>query len=250
MTASLSSTPASCGQSDGTATATPNGGSSPYTYTWSSNFQPTQTATGLAAGTYSVIVADAGGCSQTFTASVGATGGPTVMAATNTIISTGSSVQLSATSSAGVSYSWSPATGLSCTNCSNPVATPNQTTIYCVYVTDAGGCSDSSCVKIVVEEPCTNHYYLPNAFSPNDDYENDVVKIYPPDVYRCIKEFKLSIYDRWGEKVFETTSPADTWDGIGPKGRVMNSQVVAYYLHIVFLDGTTEDKQGNISLIR
>ncbi len=69
-------TNASCGQCDGTATVTPSGGTSPYTYLWG-NGQTGATATGLCAGVHQVDITDANGCSQTFTVAVGNTGGPT-----------------------------------------------------------------------------------------------------------------------------------------------------------------------------
>ncbi|MBI3500523.1 MAG: gliding motility-associated C-terminal domain-containing protein [Bacteroidetes bacterium] len=248
VTATLSSTPANCGTSDGTATANPSGGNAPFTYVWN-NFQGTQTATGLSSGTYSVIITDANGCSQTFSVSVGLTGGPKAVAGTSSAIPFGSSVQLS--SSGGTTYSWFPSGGLSCTNCANPVATPTASTQYCVSVSDTSGCADTACVKILVEPPCGSGYFLPNAFSPNSDGENDVLKIFPPEIVACIKEFKLAIYDRWGEKVFETTNASQAWDGVPMRqGKVMDSEVVVYVLHIVFVDETTVDKQGNVSILK
>jgi hypothetical protein len=68
VTATTSATPETTGN-DGTATATPSGGTSPYTYAWS-NGQATQTATGLAAGNYTVTVTDANGCTGTASATV------------------------------------------------------------------------------------------------------------------------------------------------------------------------------------
>ena len=56
-------------------------------------------------------------------------------------------------------------------------------------------------------------YYVPNAFSPNDDGINDVFKPYfPPDA--DLIEFDFSVYDRWGKKIFQTGDPAFGWDGI------------------------------------
>lgn len=56
-------------------------------------------------------------------------------------------------------------------------------------------------------------YYVPNAFSPNDDGINDVFKPYfSPDV--DLIEFDFSVYDRWGKKIFQTGDPAFGWDGI------------------------------------
>ena len=247
MTASITTTQASCGQNDGTASANPNGGTSPYTYMWNISFQSTQTISGLSAGSYSVIVTDASGCSQTFSTTVTNSNGPTAVAGTSATITSGSSANL--TASGGVSYSWTSDPPGFTSSLSNPVVNPAVTTEYCVYVFDASGCVDSACVLIRVESPCTNNYYLPNAFSPNGDNENDVLKIFPDDIIRCISEYKLVIYDRWGENVFESIKASETWDGTH-KGKIMDTQVVAYYLHIIFLDGKTIDKQGNVSLVR
>ena len=245
MTASVTAAPAACGQSDGTASVNPSGGTSPYTYLWTT-FASTQSISGLVAGTYSVQVTDANGCSQTFAATVGNTGGPAASAASSATITSGSSTQLSA--SGGVTYSWSPANGLSCTNCSNPTASPAQTTQYCVFVTDANNCTDSACVLITVEAPCAHSWYLPNAFSPNGDGENEELKVYTANPL-CVNEYRLAVFDRWGEKVFETQNILESWDG-KRKGRTMDTQVAAYYLHIIFADGTEINQQGNVSLVR
>lgn len=245
ITGTITTTQASCGQNDGSASINPSGGTSPYTYLWNT-FSSSQTITGVGAGNYSVIVTDANGCSKTFTATVTNPNGPTAIAGIAATIIAGNSTQLGA--SGGMIYSWTPSAGLSCTNCSNPVATPLQTTEYCVWVTDVNGCSDSACVLITVEPPCENNYYLPNAFSPNNDGENDNLRVHFANI-SCVREYKLAIYNRWGEKVFESENPAHAWDGTR-KGKVMNTQVLAYYLRIVFTDGVSINKQGNISLVR
>jgi len=246
--ATVSTTQASCSQSDGSATVNLSGGTAPYLFNWS-NGQSIQNVSGLSAGNYSVVVTDVKGCSRTFPATVTNPNGPAVSVGTTAVISPGSSANL--TASGGIKYSWSPATGLSCVSCSSPVATPAQTTRYCVVVTDANNCVDSACVTISVEEPCINSYYLPNAFSPNADAENDELKVYFVN-RSCVKEYMLRIYDRWGEKVFESANAEEGWDG--RKGNTnageMNTQVVGYSMHIEFTDGTRIDKHGNISLIR
>jgi len=245
ITASVTTTQASCSQSDGSATANPSGGTSPYSYLWNT-MQSGKTITGLAAASYTVVVTDARGCSKSFSTIVTNASVPIVIAGTNATILAGGSANLSA--SGGVSYSWSPALGLSCVSCPNPVASPGQTTHYCVVVTDANKCADSACVTISVEVPCINSYYLPNAFSPNGDSENDELKVYFGNL-ACVKEYKLAIYNRWGEKIFESEDPAEAWDG-NRGDNDMGTQVVAYCLHIVFTDGSKVDKRGNVSLLR
>ena len=247
VTLTTSSTQSSCTANDGTATANPANGTSPYVYSWS-NGQTTSVATGLAAGSYTVTVTDANGCSQTQTVVVSQQAGPTATAsATNSSISPGGNSQLNSTG--GGTYSWAPASGLSCTTCSNPVATPAQTTTYCVYVTDVNGCTDVACVTIIVDIPCvisTLEKLLPNAFSPNSDLNNDA---YCVPANACIESFIIKIYDRWGEKVFESDDLSKCWNGIY-RGRILNTDVFAYYFDAKLSTGENFSQKGNISLVR
>ena len=90
--------------------------------------------------------------------------------------------------------------------------------------------------------------FLPNAFSPNGDGENDTLKIYYGNMNR-IKTLQLVIYDRWGEQIFETTDKNFTWNGTY-NDKMLNTQVLVYALHVEFIDQKLLDKKGNISLIR
>src|SRR5690606_18542020 len=73
---------------------------------------------------------------------------PAISAGSNPAICNGSNIQLAATG--GVSYTWSPATGLSCTNCPNPVANPATTTVYTITGTDANGCVNTGSITVNV----------------------------------------------------------------------------------------------------
>jgi gliding motility-associated-like protein len=248
LTVAISTVPADCDAPNGTATATPTGGTGPYTYLWT-NGQTTQTDTGLGAGIYAVAVTDANGCPQSQTITVFQASPPVAtVTATPTGFVLGGNSQLVA--GGGTTYQWSPVTDLSCTNCPNPIATPQQTTTYCVVVSDSTtNCVDSICVTIAVEIPCTSgglEKLMPNAFSPNNDGTNDEFCI-PPNV--CISTFELKIYDRWGEKVFETTSMTECWDGTY-KGEPVNKGLFVYYFDAVLTTGDEFHRQGNISLIK
>ena len=159
-------------------------------------------------------------------------------------IEPGHNTQLSATG--GTGYSWSPATGLSCTSCQSPVANPEVTTTYCAIVTDDNGCTATACVKVSVVENC-GEIFVPDAFSPDgsNNPENEKQCVYG----RCIASMEFSIYTRWGERVFSTTDLKKCWDGIY-KGKQMNTGVYVYYLKATLTDGTKINKQGDISLIR
>ncbi len=156
------------------------------------------------------------------------------------------------TATGGVSYAWTPAYGLSCTACPDPTADPDSTTTYYVVSTDAAGCTSMDSVTVTVKEyiPCNDKAdmstIIPNAFTPNHDGWNDLLCI-PENI--CIKNISLRIYDRWGEKVYDSTNPADCWDGIY-RGKELNTAVFAYYLTIEYPSGEKASSKGNISLIK
>lgn len=105
-------------------------------------FTPTTTIT------YIVTGVDTNGCSDTGVVTITVNSKPTITASNNQTICAGASVQLSA--NGGNTYVWSPAAGLSCSNCSNPVASPTTTTTYKVVGTNTNGCSDSAFVTVTV----------------------------------------------------------------------------------------------------
>jgi len=242
ITASVSSTSTGCTGPTGTATVAPVGGSGSYSYLWS-NGQTTSVAAALGSGSYTVTIKDANGCTQTQTVNVTQTPGPTVTASAsiNTIPAGGSSVL---TATGGGTYQWSPTNDLSNANTANPIATPSQTTTYCVVVTDGNGCQDSTCVTITMDLPC-GQIYIPNAFSPNNDLENDFECVFGS----CIETFHLAIYNRWGEKVFESTDQKFCWDGTY-KGKTLNTAVFDYYLDATLNSGEKISKKGNVTLVR
>ena len=87
--------------------------------------------------------------------------------------------------------------------------------------------------------------YIPNAFTPNNDGNNDMFLIYGED----IKTLDLKIFNRWGEEVFKTNSQFIGWDGTF-KNILQNPGVYVYEANITFLDNTKVLKKGAITLIR
>lgn len=147
---------------------------------------------------------------------------------------------------AGYSYVWFPQTGLS-----NPYgritqATPEQTTQYIVNVTD-GICIKSASVKVnVLEVVCDRTYvYVPNAFSPNGDLENDVLYVRSAIATKIL----FRIFDRWGEMVFETTDQNIGWDGTF-RNKLLKPDTYDYYLEATCVQGEQKIIKGNVTLIR
>lgn len=105
---------------------------------------------------------------------------------------------------------------------------------------------DVSVIRCEDTLPITeNNLFVPNAFSPNGDGNNDFLFVRGKNIV----ELNFAIYSRWGEKVFETINISEGWDGTF-RGEKMESAVFAYYLTLTYADGKTEVKKGNISLIR
>jgi len=118
--------------------------------------------------------------------------------------------------------------------------------IYTVIVTDSSGCSITEPITLNDQNnDCEFHIYLPNAFTPNGDGENDVLFLRG----KGIESFTLVIYNRWGNKVFETNSLTYGWDGTF-KGNVLNPAVFVYVVDVTFVNGETTTEKGNISIIK
>jgi gliding motility-associated-like protein len=118
-----------------------------------------------------------------------------------------------------------------------------------VLSTDANGCTDLTTVTVFVEIPCNLNLLdaiLPNAFSPNGDQENDLLC---GQSSTCIKTFSVFIYNRWGEKVFESSSLNDCWDGTY-RGQKLNTGVFAFLFEARLTNGDTFRKKGNVTLVR
>jgi gliding motility-associated-like protein len=219
--------------------------------------------TGVAAGSYTVSYTVVGSnilCtgSGTSTATVIVNTLPTVGTTFPETMWIGSSTVVAA--NGGSSYVWSPVVD-SCVNaiCDSVYVSPDETTDYCVVVTDANGCIDSGCVKITIEIPCPSNRNLvvPNAFTPNNDGNNDELCLYGWD--DCVTDFQIVIYDRWGEKMYESSDANFCWDG-KYKGKLLDPAVFVYFIKASYLKAgaTINDpetifdltKKGNISLVR
>ena len=118
---------------------------------------------------------------------------------------------------------------------------------YTVVVTDSMGCSRSE--TIMIQENmlnCSGNLWLPNIFSPNNDQLNDVLYVRGAET---AQSFVFMIYNRWGEKVFETTEHTVGWDGTH-RGEPLNSAVFAYLVTATFIDGTEAILNGTVTLVR
>lgn len=198
--------------------------------------------------TYAVAVESAGGCiwAGTITVNVSPVNGTQVNATVDqAIVLPGTTVQLNATPTSGVTYAWSPAGAVSDPLSNAPTALVTETTWFVLTVTD-GICTRSDSVLVTVYELNCDEpdIFVPNAFTPNGDGNNDVLFVRG----RFITTLLLQIFDRWGEKVFETSDQAIGWDGTY-KGKRVDPAVFVYHLTVDCADGQRYFKKGNVSVI-
>jgi gliding motility-associated-like protein len=149
-----------------------------------------------------------------------------------------------------VSWQWTPASDLSCTTCSTPVASIKKSMTYYAAVTNEYGCvgTDSMNIKTF----CLNtQVFIPNAFTPDGDGLNDVLMVRGKGIAQ-VRSFR--IFTRWGELVFEKTNfqpndPAFGWDG-RIRGVTGPAEVYVYMADVVCENDLINTYKGNVTLLK
>lgn len=240
------------GACNGTIDASVVGGTLPYTYLWSRG-DTTKTIENLCRGSYSLTVTDAHGCKVSLPELV--TIGvheriPYVNAfAAKPILfkGQGTTVHAAPTISDTLEYFWYPNVWMEHHTQGIATILPQDSFTYYVRVTDKYGCENNDTVKVTVYEwICGDPFiFVPTAFTPNNDGRNDMLFVES----HVITELQFAIYDRWGEKIFETTDVTKGWDGTY-LGKKLQPQVFVYYLEATCLNQEKFSSKGNITIIK
>jgi gliding motility-associated-like protein len=169
-----------------------------------------------------------------------------VVASANPFIITPGEISVLTAQPQGFSYSWSPAESLNLSTIYNPLASPDETTIYTVTVSDSQ-CSGTDTVEVrVLNLECgPPNIFIPNTFTPNGDGNNE--RLYVRGLN--LTKVHLAIYNRWGQRVFETFNQNDYWDGTF-KGMKVDPDVFVYYLEATCEGGEEYFEKGNITVIK
>jgi gliding motility-associated-like protein len=145
---------------------------------------------------------------------------------------------------------WSPSTGLSCTDCLNPVINPTTTTSYSVTLTDQNGCSIN--LTITVRLDVDEKVFVPNAFSPNGDNINDIFRVISDNPNIFISDF--AIFDRWGNRMYyesnQTLTDHHGWNGSTQQDEKLNPGVYVYYIKLNIPGAEDKILFGDVTLIR
>jgi gliding motility-associated-like protein len=97
----------------------------------------------------------------------------------------------------------------------------------------------------VTGQTLPDQIYIPNSFSPNGDGLNDRLMVYG----YVIRDMQFTMFNQWGEKIFESRNQNSGWDGIY-KGKAQPSGVYIYIAKFVLRDGSTIERKGTINLVR
>lgn len=200
-------------------------------------------------GDYSVKLTSSKGCDSTVFLTLHVNNVPVINATTDKpIVLPGEEVQLDVTASGSYSYNWTPAGAVSNPLITNPTAIVNTPTWFVVRASDiATECASVDSVFVDVEIlPCVKeNIFIPNAFTPNGDGINDI--FLPRST--ILVTMQLEVYDRWGNKVFQSSDPTVGWDGTY-KGMPAQTDAYGYHFTGSCTDGGNIKLKGNVTLLR
>ncbi|MFK8038098.1 MAG: PKD domain-containing protein [Crocinitomicaceae bacterium] len=184
---------------------------------------------------YFLTVTDTNGC-MAFDETFVEVYSPILIPDFDTIIVIGDSIALPMPYNAtDYTYTWTPATGLSCIDCPYPLVQPLSKTEYSLVISDNYGCFDGK-INFIIDLHPETFISLPTTFTPNGDGNNDIIYVEGWGIKELI-EYK--IYNRWGELVFETADKTVGWDGYY-KGILQNNDV--YLVQVKGLTWADEEK--------
>lgn len=189
---------------------------------------------------FTVTVTDSINCNTKLTVFVDTLPIPTLVLEETIAASWGSEVQLNPSTN-GVSYLWSPAEGLSCSTCLNPMVVSTESVSYTLTVTSEDGCKNSTYITINFD----GVLYVPNAFTPNGDGENDIFYAFGKDIV----EFEMMIFDRWGEKLFTSDNLDKGWDG-NYKGNPAQTETYVWKIKYKDVLNNPGELIGTVTLLR
>jgi gliding motility-associated-like protein len=138
---------------------------------------------------------------------------------------------------------WDSHSTLSCTSCPDPVATPTVTTVYRATNALPNGCEVSDDFTVVVLNDAL--VWVPTAFTPNGDGRND----YYGPIGKVPDGYKLQVFNRNGEIVFQSATMYDRWDG-RYKGKVQPVGVYIYMIYYKDMQNKQHQQKGTLTLIR
>jgi gliding motility-associated-like protein len=235
------------GDENGSIDLTATGGTPGYTYSWVTG-DTLQDIDTLTAGSYVVTVTDLNGCIEVLNTIVSGPSEPLLLEGYSIPICFGDTIGVASVvaegGTPGYSYLWNTGSN----NTLDSLAGLGVGS-YSVLVTDANGCTATEYIDVAIVNELAGCVIvdMPNVFTPNGDFVND---LFLPVEILSIKDFNIVILNRWGNVMFESPSYTDGWDGLTPSGAEASGGV--YFWKVVYEDvyGKSGVKHGSLTLIR
>jgi gliding motility-associated-like protein len=172
-------------------------------------------------------------------------------AGNDTIICIGDTILIGTDDQHNRQYFWSPGSLFADSTAAKQLVSPVVATTYYLHVIDEFFLETWDTITVSVKdcppepEPEYNDIFIPNIFSPNNDNLNDVLYVRGEG----IAQLSFVIFNRWGEKVFESNDPHQGWDGMF-KGKQAETGVYVYMVSATLENGKTVKRSGNVTLVR
>jgi len=239
-------TDATCNEDNGIIEVSTSGGKQPFLYSIDngSNWQDSAMFRNLATGNYLIAVTDSNNCTSYFQ------NNPLEI---KRIPVEDISLSQAGTLCSGQEWSLTPGSGFETylwqDGSALPAFTATAEGLYWVMVTDTNGCISADTVNIV---KCPDAFEVPSAFSPNLDGLNEVFRVtaFHPEK---ILQFRMYIFNRWGQLIFETNSLLGYWDG-RYKGLPCDDGVYSYLIEFRLEDGYKPNQEspmrGTVTIVR
>ena len=233
------------------------GGIPPYQYLWQlgdgeTSTESNPTFTPQHTTNYSVTVTDINGCTTTADGLITVREGtfPDSLQAwcsPNVVLAYHNTTLYSTDYGNEYTYQWIPAQYLDAPDQPTTIAIPEETITYTVVVTDTFGCTRTDTTTVMVTPvSCDMPFvFIPNSFTPNGDGVNDILFVRSDILIECY----FVIYNRWGEKIFETHDQTIGWDGTFKKKECQKG-TYDYYFKGRCKDGDELELKGNVTLLR
>lgn len=176
------------------------------------------------------------GCTGTDSINISYNGPPEVFLGNDTVLCERITFTLNVTTDS-VSYLWSDNSTQSDIEIANPG-------IYWVKISN--NCGENTDSINVTYTNCDCNLFVPNAFTPNGNMLNET---FAPVSYCGFEKYHFAIFNRWGEKLFETFNPLQAWDG-SYKGQKVYQGVYTYYVTYIFKGGVgVQTASGSVTLL-
>lgn len=198
---------------------------------------------------YNLVITDAKGCQSISaeTVTVMVTPPAKIFAGNDTSVYINQPLPLNAVdvnNSGFTKYSWSPSQGLNDPFIPNPVVVTSKNMTYTLVASTPNGCEGTDSIKITAF--AVADIFVPNSFTPDGNGRNDILKAIPIG----IREFRFfAVYNRWGQRIFYTTTPGIGWNG-AVNGVTQQTGAYVWATAGVTFKGDLIERKGTVVLVK